>query len=182
MTDSQEDKPQLLDADGKRSASSLAARYQQEHPDADRLAIEVSLRITDCYLSQYEAMLRVLQGLGNSASEPRYGVLRALYFASDGYLTPTEIRHAIRRAPPNVTYILDELEKEGLLLRSSHPEDRRAVRVSLTAAGVEFAKTRVLAMVKILGYIGAEFSSEEKEQLAALLKRFQERAETPFEV
>jgi DNA-binding MarR family transcriptional regulator len=161
-----------------RSPERLADRYKQEHDDADRDVIEVSLRITDCYLTQYETMARFFQAIGRT--ESRYGILRALFFAPNDYLTPKEIQHAVRVAPGNVTYLLDELERDGLLVRSPHPQDRRATCIRLTEAGLEQAGTRIAGMVQLLNEIGKEFTSAEKRVLINLLGRFQARADALF--
>jgi DNA-binding MarR family transcriptional regulator len=165
-----------------RSARALAQRYKQEHPEADRDAIEVSLRITDCYITQFETMTRLVAALGGSRTQSRYSVLRALYFSPEGFLTPKEIRESIRMAPGNVTYIVDDFEQEGLVVRSADPADGRGTRVSLTPDGEQLAETYVQGMVRLHNYIGDEFTDTEKVLFTNLLERFQRRAATGLEV
>ncbi len=160
-----------------RSARALAQRYKEQHPDANREAIEVSLRMTDCYITQYETMGALVAAMGGSRTQSRYGVLRALYFSPEGYLTPTEIREAIRMAPGNVTYIVDDFEAEGFVVRTADPEDGRGTRVSLTPAGDQLAAAYVQSMVNLHNFIGGEFTDTEKVLFANLLERFQSRVE-----
>lgn len=51
--------------------------------------------------------------------------------------TARELAVVLGCEPPNVTYIMDKLEKRGLVVREPHPQDRRAKRLVLTEAGRE---------------------------------------------
>ncbi|WP_171166408.1 MarR family winged helix-turn-helix transcriptional regulator [Streptomyces sp. I05A-00742] len=51
--------------------------------------------------------------------------------------TARELAVVLSCEPPNVTYIMDKLEKRGLVVREPHPQDRRAKRLVLTEAGRE---------------------------------------------
>ncbi|MEU1817630.1 MarR family transcriptional regulator [Streptomyces roseifaciens] len=51
--------------------------------------------------------------------------------------TARELAAILSCEPPNVTYVVDKLEKRGLVVREPHPQDRRAKRLVLTDAGRE---------------------------------------------
>src|SRR3954451_19678781 len=75
---------------------------------------------------------------GISASQ--WGVLRTLHRAeleNTTWLRLTDLGNRLIVRPPSVTGVVDRLQRMGLLLRTSLPEDRRAKRVSLTPAGRE---------------------------------------------
>jgi DNA-binding MarR family transcriptional regulator len=64
---------------------------------------------------------------------------------------------ALRVTPRNVTGLVDALEESGLVVRSPHPDDRRATLVSLTGAGARAANAlagdeRALAQFLFAGY------------------------------
>src|SRR5690349_9389201 len=70
---------------------------------------------------------------GISASQ--WGVLRTLHRAEQEnvhWLRLTDLGSRLIIRPPSVTGVVDRLQRMGLLLRTSLPEDRRAKRVSLT--------------------------------------------------
>jgi DNA-binding MarR family transcriptional regulator len=66
--------------------------------------------------------------------------IKALRRASAGALTMRALAEALAIDAPYTTLIVDDLERQGLLLRAPHPQDRRAKLVSITEAGVEMAQ------------------------------------------
>ncbi|NNM67391.1 MAG: MarR family transcriptional regulator [Spirochaetales bacterium] len=64
-----------------------------------------------------------------------YQVLATLESAPDGRLRLHELAAAIRLSQSGTTRLVDRLEKEGLVERSSCPGDRRVVYSSLSTAG-----------------------------------------------
>lgn len=50
-------------------------------------------------------------------------------------ITARELAHRMVCEPPNATFVIDRLEKQGLIERRPHPTDRRAKQVVLTDAG-----------------------------------------------
>jgi DNA-binding MarR family transcriptional regulator len=49
--------------------------------------------------------------------------------------TPSTLAAAIGRRTTTMTSVLDRLEARGLIARARHPDDRRAIRIELTASG-----------------------------------------------
>ena len=75
-------------------------------------------------------------------------------------------------ARPSVSSLCDTLERDGLVRREGERSDRRLVRVELTAAG----RARIEALYPRFNAgeteLVAGLSADEREQLAALLRRF----------
>lgn len=102
-------------------------------------------------------------------TQPQFGAIEAL-----GHLGPMLIGDLSRKmlvSGGNMTCVIDNLEKEGLVVRVHSEEDRRAVIVSLTDQGRELFErvfpdhaTRVADLASVL-------SGEEQQQLARLLKK-----------
>jgi MarR family 2-MHQ and catechol resistance regulon transcriptional repressor len=71
----------------------------------------------------------------------------------------------------SITYVVDKLEKKGLVERQPNPNDRRASNVVLTEEGRalfdEIFPKHVATISQNLSFI----SNDEKEQLTVLLKR-----------
>jgi MarR family 2-MHQ and catechol resistance regulon transcriptional repressor len=63
----------------------------------------------------------------------QFGVLEALYHL--GPLSQAEIARKILKSTGNITMVIDNLEKRGLVRRERDPEDRRYYAVRLTAPG-----------------------------------------------
>lgn len=56
-----------------------------------------------------------------------------------GALTQRQLSEHLDCTARNVTALVDSLEETGFVARTRHPTDRRAVLVTLTAAGTELA-------------------------------------------
>ncbi len=70
----------------------------------------------------------------------QYNVLRILRGAGDAGLCRTEIRDRLVAQVPDVTRLLDRLEKEGLITRIRDTEDRRLVLTRITREGLSLLK------------------------------------------
>ncbi|MHA0040531.1 MarR family winged helix-turn-helix transcriptional regulator [Deinococcus sp. PEB2-63] len=68
-------------------------------------------------------------------SAPQFNVLRILRGATDGGLTCSEISDRLLDHDPDVTRLLDRLQKAGLVTRDRDRPDRRIVATRLTDAG-----------------------------------------------
>ncbi len=72
---------------------------------------------------------------------------------------------------PTLTRHLDNLERNGLVLRRPSEADRRAVRVELTGAGEEAHRRMLAAVIAFNRRLQAGLSREELQQLDGLLGR-----------
>jgi DNA-binding MarR family transcriptional regulator len=79
-------------------------------------------------------MREVRRSIAPPLTLPQFDVLAQLGRRSEG-MTPGELTRALVVTPGNVTGIVRRLGRLGLVARRTVPEDRRAVRVVLTAAG-----------------------------------------------
>ena len=73
-------------------------------------------------------------------SPSQFNILNLLGDQPDGMTQVDLSRHLVMHRS-NVTGLVDRLEKRGLAVRHKHPEDRRAHRVALTAAGQKLLST-----------------------------------------
>ena len=77
-----------------------------------------------------------LRGCGLTVSQ--FGVLEALYHL--GPMCQKDIAKKILKSTGNITTVIDNLEKQGLVRRERSDEDRRYFIILLTAAGVHIIK------------------------------------------
>lgn len=72
--------------------------------------------------------------------------------------------------PRHVTTLVDELIEGGLVLRTPHPDDRRAVLVSLTDEGTTLMASMAVDHDHLSGELTAGWSDEEVDDLRALIE------------
>jgi MarR family transcriptional regulator, 2-MHQ and catechol-resistance regulon repressor len=88
-----------------------------------------------------------------------------------GPLTISEIQDKVRLASGSMTAAVDRLEKLGLVVRRSSPNDRRARVVELTAQGKRLAASCFARHAKDLEALMSVLSEREMEQLYGSLKK-----------
>jgi MarR family 2-MHQ and catechol resistance regulon transcriptional repressor len=99
----------------------------------------------------------------------QFAVLEAIYHL--GPLTQGDVSTKVLKSGSNMTTVIDNLERDGLVRRERHDKDRRVIYVHLTEAG----KRKVEAVLP--GHVAAlveEFSVltvKEQEMLGELCKK-----------
>jgi DNA-binding MarR family transcriptional regulator len=81
-------------------------------------------------------------------------------------------------SPPNITGILDRLEKRGWVRRTGDPQDRRVVRIVLTESGQELLRDLCRAGVERLRPATEKIPAELREGFIKGLAAFLEAAAT----
>jgi DNA-binding MarR family transcriptional regulator len=101
-----------------------------------------------------------------------FGNLKALRRIAVRPMPMGELASLLGVDPPNLTQVVDELEKRGLVERQAHPTDRRVKLVAATAAGEALAKqaNEILDRPPV-GLSG--LPADELEQLVGILSRIQ---------
>ena len=99
----------------------------------------------------------------------QFGVLEALLHL--GPLCQHEIGDKILKTGGNMTMVIDNLEKRGLVVRNSDPQDRRYKRVSLTSKGRHLIQKVFPRHAEITSRVFAALTTLEQQQLGALLKK-----------
>jgi len=72
-------------------------------------------------------------------SGPQYNILRILRGAGEDGLPCSEISERLVSRDPDVTRLLDRMEKRGLVVRGRWSADRRVVTARITKEGMELA-------------------------------------------
>jgi len=83
----------------------------------------------------------------------------------------SDISNHLNVAPPTVTQQINNLEANGYVQRSMDKEDRRAVRVTLTAKGEQALKEAHDALMASLTGLVEYLGEEDSEKLADLMSR-----------
>lgn len=104
-----------------------------------------------------------------SLSVSQFGVLEALYHL--GPLNSGMLGEKILKSSGNMTLVVDNLVKRGLVERRRDPNDRRCIVVHLTANGRELIDTILPVHVARVVEIMSVLTPDEQAQLAALSRK-----------
>jgi DNA-binding MarR family transcriptional regulator len=118
----------------------------------------------------HSAAIHLLRSVARVDDEAGVGpaqlsAVSVLYFA--GPLTLRGLADAERVTPPTMSRVVDNLERAGLARRGRHPDDARAVLVTLSAKGrrlFERARRRRLERLEAL------FGNASRDELATLAR------------
>lgn len=100
----------------------------------------------------------------------QFGVLEALY--NKGDLRIGEIIEKILTTSGNITVVIKNLEKEGLVKKALDPEDKRSAIISLTDKGKEVVEDILPNHIENIKDIFSVLTDEEKIVLKNILKKF----------
>lgn len=102
----------------------------------------------------------------------QYNVLRILYVRDDGAGLPCQrIGERLVTSAPDLTRLLDRLERDGWIERFRPEHDRRVVLSRLTEAGWDLMERIHPALIDLERSLFGHMSSDDLKQLQALLKR-----------
>ncbi len=99
----------------------------------------------------------------------QFAVLEALYHL--GPLRPNVISVKTLRSPGNITLVIDNLEKAGLVSRAPAPDDRRALLVALTPKGKKVIAGALPGHLTAIVDQMSVLSADEQKQLGDLCKK-----------
>ena len=100
----------------------------------------------------------------------QFGVLEALY--NKGDLRINELIEKILTTSGNITVVIKNLEKEGLIQKNADPKDKRSCIVSLTDKGKQYIEAVLPKHIDNIRDIFSILSDEEKRVLKGILKKF----------
>jgi DNA-binding MarR family transcriptional regulator len=140
----------------------------------DHRALRIWLRLLTC-TQLIERQVRSRLRSQFDTTLPRFDLMAQLERQREG-LKMNELSRLLMVTGGNVTAIVDQLEKEGLVERLDEPADRRAFRIRLTKSGerafAEMARAHEEWVVDLL----AGLSRRDQDELLRLLARVKENA------
>jgi MarR family 2-MHQ and catechol resistance regulon transcriptional repressor len=99
----------------------------------------------------------------------QFGVLEAIYHL--GPMHQNRLAEKILKSSGNLTLVIDNLEKRGLVTRERDPEDRRCMTIHLTESGRALIESIFPRHVGIVVQEINVLTREEQSQLAALCRK-----------
>src|SRR5258708_3681273 len=120
---------------------------------SDHQALRLWLRLLSCTV-RIESRIRLGLRREFNTTLPRFDLMAQLE-RSGGGLRMNELSQRMMVSGGNVTGITDQLEREGLVVRTPYPGDRRAFNVKLTGTGLkrfrEMAARHEQWIIELLG-------------------------------
>ena len=129
-------------------------------------------------LNAYISLMRCSETVGSDTSRHlveeklsigQFGTLEALYHL--GPLCQKEIGAKLLKTGGNITTVVDNLEKRGLVERRKRPEDRRYYSVALTPDGEDLIARIMPHHVERITRRMAVLNTEEQKELRRLCRK-----------
>lgn len=148
--------------------------------EAERHALDTYIKLSRASAALDTRINRPLATHGLTTSQ--FGVLEAVWHL--GPLTHGELGRKLLKSSGNVTVVIDNLSRRGLVERQRDEHDRRVSRVALTADGRALLERVFPSHVERVVDAFAPLDPNELATLSALLRRLGHAAEraTPQEV
>jgi DNA-binding MarR family transcriptional regulator len=140
--------------------------------------------VSEIYWMSYKLLERRFYDLGVSASQAR--VMAVLHYAEEP-VKPSALATILFQETQSITGILNRIEAHGWVARTPDPDDRRAVGLTLTAAGRKVTE-QIVTIGKELydDLFGPALNKAERRQLEAALRKVRARGfqmpETDFKL
>jgi DNA-binding MarR family transcriptional regulator len=156
----------------------ILAQWNRERPDLDVSPMGLIGRLGRLRAHVSRAHEAVFQRHGlNSAS---FDLLATLRRSGPPFrLSPSELLETMMITSGTMTNRIDQLEKQGLVERLPHPEDRRALLVALTEKGRAVIDAAVTDHVANQHRLIEALTAEDRTALDGLLRQFLTAFERP---
>ncbi|MCS0638576.1 MarR family transcriptional regulator [Streptomyces sp. LP05-1] len=156
---------------GGDAVDAIREQWAAVRPDLETLPMEVYGRIYRLAAVMGDRVGRAYAPFGLSRGE--FDVLATLRRSGEPYtLSPRELAATLMLTTGGMTGRLDKLERRGLLARHPDPDDRRALRVTLTEQGLAVVEESVGAgLAAQRAAVDAALTPEEAADLAGLLRK-----------
>ncbi len=109
-------------------------------------------------------------------SPTQFNALRILRGAGDGGRTCSEIAERMINRDPDITRLLDRLERRGLVVRSREGRDRRVIITRINQAGLELLRSLDRPIEEFNRKEMGQFSEQQLRTLVKLLEAVREQA------
>jgi len=148
-------------------ADATLRELSRQYPEADPSAIETLLTLLRTATDLNSALAQHFARY--DLSPGRFVVLFMLQTAAGGEMCCSDIAEAAGVSRATMTGLLDGLERDGLVRRVDHREDRRRITISLTAAGRRFLDEMLPGHFRKVAALMANLSDSDRKRLRELL-------------
>lgn len=156
----------------------IAYEYLENYPETDPDAVELNYLMSAAADAMRAASEQLFSRFGTDQQRRAFGLVRVLYFSADQAMSQTELSERLNLSPSTVTYFIDALERDGLVVRMPHASDRRMTLVAITSSGRSLCQEIVPAVAHHMARVASVFTKQEKRTFSELLLRFKASAES----
>jgi MarR family transcriptional regulator, organic hydroperoxide resistance regulator len=173
-----------MTAPKKTSPPPKSKPRKQAVPTPKPIGLQAELRQTKSFDSLHaEAILNIvrtsaqlqhalrLQLKAYGITETQYNSLRILRGAGSSGLTCAEIAERLVSQDPDITRLVERLQRQGLVRRARGEKDRRVVLTKITAAGLDRLKEMDPVVNSTMHALLSHLSSSELKTMIDLLER-----------
>ena len=139
----------------------------REWTEDEEQALRLWIALARCYVTFSRAVACKVAEYDLTA--PQFGVLEALLHL--GPLSLGELAEKLLVTGGNVTYVMDRLEAQGMVVRERSGDDRRVVRAHLTTKGRDTIQSVFPGHVGFVRDLVQGLEAGEKDTLRTLLKK-----------
>lgn len=139
----------------------------REYGEQARRSLGMWVKLARAYATFNKETVKDIRRYG--LTQPQFGAIECI-----GHLGPMTIGELSRKmlvSGGNMTCVVDNLEKEGLVVRRHSDEDRRSVIVALTNKGAELFENIFPQHADFITRTAAVLNEDEQEELSRLLKK-----------
>jgi MarR family 2-MHQ and catechol resistance regulon transcriptional repressor len=139
----------------------------KDWPESRERSLRLWIALARCYSTYSKVVADKVQEYG--LTTPQFGIIEALYHL--GPLSLGQLADKLLVTGGNVTYVMDRLEAQGLVLRERSPQDRRIIRAKLTADGRRLISGVFPGHAEFIEDLANHLEVDEQEALRTLLKK-----------
>ena len=155
----------LKDLPTDRNLRDFAERYPNMNPSALKTCTEL-MRTGSDLMAAFDTILS-----RSGLSQGRFLTLIVMNRAPDEAITPSTLAQRLGVKRATMTGLLDGLQKDGLIERRAHPNDRRKVGVILTASGRHILDSTLPEYYRHYAKLTTYLDEGERQTLISLLKK-----------
>lgn len=134
----------------------------------NKLALSTLITFTRAEHTIHKKELETIKESGLTTAQ--FGVLEALY--NKGDLRICEIIEKILTTSGNITVVIKNLEKDGLVKKNLDPKDKRSTIISITDSGKKVIEDILPKHIENINEIFSVLTKEEQITLKNILKKF----------
>lgn len=121
---------------------------------------------------------KIFSEMGRAGTTPARAKL-LMTLQCHGSCKMSDISGHLEVTPRSVTKLVDGLEAEGLVVRESHPHDRRATIIRLTPEGILVSKESMLANNTTVTELFERLAASDRQHLERILRKLIEALSEP---
>jgi DNA-binding MarR family transcriptional regulator len=151
---------------------SILSKLTERVPGVDLNEVMLSMKLMS--LSQQSLHMFENHFAQWGLSQGRFAIMMLLFNMSDTQWTPAKLAEATGVTKATVTGLLNNLERDGYLIRQPHERDRRKTTLTLSESGVELIEQVIPAHFSQISSYYQDLSDKQIKQISAALSLLQQ--------